>query len=64
MTKQNLICGLGLSLIIAGCATLESGGEFTSGRRALMSGDSAAALTYFEPIAKRDPNTDAAEDLS
>ena len=56
MTKQNLIRGLGLLLIIAGCATLESGGEFTSGRRALMSGDSAAALTYFEPIAKRDPN--------
>ena len=56
MTKQNLIRGLGFLLIIAGCATLDSGGEFTSGRRALMSGDSAAALTYFEPIAKRDPN--------
>jgi tetratricopeptide (TPR) repeat protein len=56
MTKQNLIRELGLVLIMAGCATLESGGEFTSGRRALMSGDSAVALTYFEPIAKRDPN--------
>ena len=43
-------------MIIAGCATLESGGEFASGRRALMSGDYAVALTYFEPIAKRDPN--------
>jgi tetratricopeptide (TPR) repeat protein len=43
-------------LIIAGCASLESGGEFASGRRALMSGDYAVALTYFEPIAKRDPN--------
>src|SRR4030095_11909073 len=56
MTKKGWVCELGLLLIIAGCATLESGGEFTSGRRALMSGDSAVALTYFEPIAKRDPN--------
>ena len=56
MTKKCWLCELGLLLIIAGCATLESGGEFASGRRALMSGDYAVALTYFEPIAKRDPN--------
>jgi tetratricopeptide (TPR) repeat protein len=56
MTKKCWVCELGLLLIIAGCAALESGGEFASGRRALMSGDYAVALTYFEPIAKRDPN--------
>jgi tetratricopeptide (TPR) repeat protein len=56
MNKKWLIRGLGVLFIIAGCATLETGGEFTSGRRALMSGDYAVALTYFEPIAKRDPN--------
>ena len=56
MTKKLWVCDLGLLLLIAGCATLESGGEFTSGRRALMSGDYAVALSYFEPIAKRDPN--------
>lgn len=56
MTKKCWLCELGLLLIIAGCASLESGGEFASGRRALMSGDYAVALTYFEPIAKRDPN--------
>jgi tetratricopeptide (TPR) repeat protein len=56
MTKKLWVCELGLLLLIAGCATLESGGEFTSGRRALMSGDYAVALSYFEPIAKRDPN--------
>ena len=56
MNKQWLIRGLGLLFIIAGCATLETGGEFASGRRALMSGDYAVALAYFEPIAKRDPN--------
>src|SRR5215471_3195213 len=55
MTKT-LIRRLGLVLIIAGCSSLESGGEFASGRRELMSGDSAIALNYFEPIAKRDPN--------
>src|SRR5262245_66129377 len=53
MTKKWLAHGLGL-LIVAACAGVESGGEFASGRRALMSGDSAVALTYFEPIAKRD----------
>jgi len=55
MTKT-LIRRLGLVLIIAGCSSLESGGEFASGRRELMSGNSAVAVTYFEPIAKRDPN--------
>ena len=56
MIKTWLIRGLGFLFIVAGCATLESGGEFLSGRRALMSGDSAVALGYFEQIAKRDPN--------
>ena len=56
MTKKSWLCELGLLLIIAGCANLESGGEFASGRRALMSGDYAVALPYFEQIAKRDPN--------
>jgi len=55
MTKKWLAQGLGL-VLVAACAGVESGGEFASGRRALMSGDSAVALTYFEPIAKRDPN--------
>src|SRR5215510_14591255 len=55
MTKKWFAHSLGL-LIVAACAGVESGGEFASGRRALMSGDSAVALTFFEPIAKRDPN--------
>ncbi|MET0501560.1 MAG: tetratricopeptide repeat protein [Candidatus Binatia bacterium] len=50
------IRGVTLGLVVAGCATLESGGEFASGRRALMAGDYPVALSYFEPIAKRDPN--------
>src|SRR5262247_4899254 len=55
MTKKWLAHGLGL-LIVAACGSVESGGEFASGRWALMTGDSAVAVTYFEPIAKRDPN--------
>jgi len=56
MTKKGWLGGLGLLLIIAGCGTLESGGEFLSGRQALMRGDDATALAYFDQIAKRDPN--------
>jgi tetratricopeptide (TPR) repeat protein len=43
-------------LILAACTTLESGGQFASGRRALLSGDNAAALAHFEQVAKRDPD--------
>jgi tetratricopeptide (TPR) repeat protein len=56
MTKKWLVRGLGLLLISASCGTLESGGEFASGRRALMRGDSAVALSHFEQIAERNPN--------
>jgi tetratricopeptide (TPR) repeat protein len=56
MIKKGLTRGLALVLVVAGCATIESGGEFASGRRALMAGDYPMALSYFEPIAKRDPN--------
>ena len=57
MIKKCLIRGFGLLLVvIAGCAGLEVGGDFSSGRRALMTGDSAMALTYFTRAAQRDPN--------
>lgn len=56
MIKKCLIRGLGLLLVINGCAGLEVGGDFSSGRRALMTGDSAMALTYFTRATQRDPN--------
>jgi tetratricopeptide (TPR) repeat protein len=43
-------------LLIAGCATLESGGQFTAGRQALMRGDNATALAFFEQVASQNPN--------
>jgi tetratricopeptide (TPR) repeat protein len=48
-------CALGF-LIVAACATLDRGGDFLSGRRALMAGDYPTALAYFERIAQSDPN--------
>jgi tetratricopeptide (TPR) repeat protein len=42
--------------VITGCAGLEVGGDFASGRRALMTGDSAMALSYFTRVAQRNPN--------
>ncbi len=56
MTKKSWVRALALLLMIAGCGALESGGEFVSGRQALMRGDDATALAYFDQIAKRDPN--------
>ncbi|MGH7887382.1 MAG: tetratricopeptide repeat protein [Candidatus Binatia bacterium] len=44
-----------LGLFIAGCASLEIGGEFLSGRRALLMGNNEAALAYFQSTAQKDP---------
>jgi len=43
-------------LSFAACATIESGGEFTTGRQALIKGDSSTALTYFQRVASGDPS--------
>lgn len=56
MTKQMLIRSLGLLLVIAGCATLESGGQFTAGRQALMRGDNTTAVAFFEQVSSQNPS--------
>ena len=43
-------------LSFAACATLESQGEFSAGRQALIKGDASTALTYFQRVAGGDPN--------
>jgi tetratricopeptide (TPR) repeat protein len=53
---QKWLSGLVLLSVITGCAGLEVGGDFSSGRRALMSGDSATAVSYFMRVAQRDPS--------
>ena len=46
---------LSLGLLITGCASLQIGGEFLSGRRALLTGNNEAALAYFQSTAQKDP---------
>jgi tetratricopeptide (TPR) repeat protein len=41
---------------LAGCTSLEVGGELQSGRRAWFAGDSETALAYFQSAANKDPN--------
>jgi tetratricopeptide (TPR) repeat protein len=55
MIQKSLVCGLGLLFVVA-CAALDRGGEFLSGRRALMTGDYQTASAYFERVAQSDPN--------
>jgi tetratricopeptide (TPR) repeat protein len=47
---------LSLLFLIAGCASIQLGGEFMSGRQALLKGDNEAALPYFRSVAQQDPN--------
>jgi tetratricopeptide (TPR) repeat protein len=48
-----LLC---LMLVVAGCASLQLGSEFQSGRQALLRGDNETALAYFQSVAQKDPN--------
>jgi tetratricopeptide (TPR) repeat protein len=43
-------------VFLAGCATVQSGGELQYGRQALIEGRNEAALGYFQSAAQKDPN--------
>jgi tetratricopeptide (TPR) repeat protein len=45
-----------LFVFLAGCTSLQTGGELQYGRHALLAGNSEAALGYFQSAANRDPN--------
>jgi tetratricopeptide (TPR) repeat protein len=45
-----------LFVFLAGCTSLQSGGEVQSGRQALLEGKNEAALGYFYSAAQKDPN--------
>src|SRR5215468_12064796 len=45
-----------LFVFLAGCATIQSGGELQYGRQALIEGRNEAALGYFYSAAQLDPN--------
>ena len=54
-TKTSLAL-LSLFVFLAGCTSLQTGGEVQSGRQALLEGRNEAALGYFYSAAQRDPN--------
>jgi tetratricopeptide (TPR) repeat protein len=45
-----------LSVFLAGCTSLQVGGELQYGRQALLKGNNETALGYFYGAAQRDPN--------
>ena len=45
-----------LVVFLAGCTSLQTGGEVQSGRQALLEGKNEAALGYFYSAAQKDPN--------
>jgi hypothetical protein len=45
-----------LFVLLAGCASLQTGGEVQHGRQALLEGKNEAALGYFYSAARMDPN--------
>jgi tetratricopeptide (TPR) repeat protein len=47
---------LALALSIVACASIQTGSEVNSGRRAFLIGDNESALAYFQSAAQRDPN--------
>lgn len=46
---------LSIVLPFTGCAGLQLGGEFQSGRQALLRGQDEAALAHFQSVAQKDP---------
>lgn len=54
-TKSSLTL-FSLLVFLAGCASLQAGGELQYGRQALLEGKNEAALGYFQSAAQRDPN--------
>jgi tetratricopeptide (TPR) repeat protein len=54
-TKSSLAL-FSLFVFLAGCTSLQTGGEVQSGRQALLEGKNEAALGYFYSAAQRDPN--------
>src|SRR5882672_12908527 len=45
-----------LFVFLAGCTSLQTGGELQYGRQALLKGSNEAALGYFYSAAQKDPN--------
>ena len=55
MTRTSRLSAL-MALLLTGCAAFAVGGQFQSGRRALLVNDPETALAYFRSVADQDPN--------
>ena len=56
MKAKSSLALFSLLVFLAGCTSLQVGGEVQSGRQALLKGDNETALGYFYGAAQRDPN--------
>src|SRR5262245_16180887 len=54
-TKRSWVL-FSLFVFLAGCVSLQAGGELQHGRQALLEGKNEAALGYFYGAAQKDPN--------
>lgn len=55
MKAKGSLALVSLLVFLAGCTSLQIGGEVQSGRQALLKGDNERALGYFYSAAQRDP---------
>jgi len=56
MKVHDALLGLLLTLLVSGCANLQTGVEFQTGRNALLTGNTEGALPYFQGVAEKDPS--------
>ena len=56
MKTKSPLALFSLLVFLAGCTSLQTGGELQYGRQALLKGNNEAALGYFSSAANRDPN--------
>lgn len=56
MKTKNPFALFSLFVCLAGCTSLQVGGEVQSGRQALLMGNNETALGYFYSAAQKDPN--------
>ena len=56
MKLHAAVVGSLLTFLVSGCASLQISGEFQTGRNALLTGNTAAALPYFQSVAEKDPS--------
>ena len=55
MKVHAVLVALLSAVVLSGCASLQTGSDFQTGRNALLTGKSEVALSYFESVAEKSP---------